>query len=192
MASSQGAGRGRGGGASQLFQDVLQAARQVHVAKHASHFVQRGLVARPALSPGFQHAVVSLAQAAHVLQLQPLDLVLAQPQEPHKLPPAGRRHAVHHRVQCSRVCNVRMTRVDGVFPFRNRGGDRNRGGGCGCIEERVSNLGWDHLPYRCHDRGVVGPVTRAEGGTGGTGDRTEAWGGAAGQNGVDARGGAQG
>ncbi|KAK7795579.1 hypothetical protein U0070_019540 [Myodes glareolus] len=109
VASSWEAGRGRvGGGAFQRLADVLHATIQVHVAKHTVQDVQRGLVAWRALPPGFQHAVLSLAQAAPVLQFQPLDLVLAQPQEPHELLPAQRRHAVHHRIQRRWVCNWRQ------------------------------------------------------------------------------------
>lgn len=75
-----------------------------------------------------------------------------------------------------------------VFPFLNRCGDWH--GGEGFVEERVSTLGWYHLPYRWHDL-EVGPVTGVEdgaGGVGGTGDRTEAWGREEVQSGVEGRG----
>lgn len=78
---------------------------------------------------------------------------------------------------------------DHVFPFPNRGGDWHRVEGS--VEERVSTLGWDHLSYRWHE---VVPVTRTEDGAdGGAGDRrTEAWGGAEAQSGVEAGVGAEG
>lgn len=122
VALSREAGRGRGGGISQSLEDILQAPSQVHLGKHEAHYFQRVLVARRAAPPGFQHAVLSLAQAAPVLHLQPLDLVLAQPHETHELLPARWRHAIHHSIQNRKVCIVRTLRVGGVFPFLNRGG----------------------------------------------------------------------
>lgn len=89
----------------QSFLNSFAAATELHLVENTADVLHGGSTAH-VQSPEPEHFVLGVSQAP-VLQLNPLQVAVAQPQAPHKLLPPRRRHVIHHRVQNSRGCGHR-------------------------------------------------------------------------------------